>query len=71
MACSKGWGTSLTARSFDTPGPKPGNPRAISQRKAIAEGYAAAKSERCVDTYQKATKTGGVSVPGFTDRGRK
>lgn len=66
-----GWGKSLTAESFNTPGPKPGNTKAISQRKAISEGYAAATSARCVDTFQKQGKTGGSNVPGFTNRGRK
>ena len=48
-------------------GPKPGNPRAISQAKAINEGYAAAATPRVVHTHQKQTKTGSVKYPGWTE----
>lgn len=54
-------------------GPKPGSTRAISQRKAISEGYEAAKSERRVDTRmagggEKSGGTGGMSAPGLTSK---
>lgn len=51
----------------DAKGPKPGNNRAISQRKAISEGYAAAKAPRSVHTSQKQSETGGAHVPGWTE----
>lgn len=56
---------------FNTKGPKPGSDRAISQRKAMSEGYAAAKSPRCVKTNQQAGSTGKSSAPGLTSRPRK
>lgn len=61
----------LSADSFNTPGPRPGNPRAISQHKAISEGYAAAKSPRMTNTNQPETTTGGTEAPGMTHRGRR
>lgn len=59
----------VSADDFNTPGPRPGNPRAISQHKAISEGYAAAESPRMTKTNQPETKTGMTSAPGMTHRG--
>jgi hypothetical protein len=59
----------VSAEDFNTPGPKPGSPRAISQHKAIAEGYEAAPSERMTHTNQPRTKTGATEAPGMTNRG--
>jgi hypothetical protein len=53
---------------FNTPGPTPGSNRAISQRKAISEGYEAAKTPRVVRTGQEATETGKTHVPGLSSR---
>jgi hypothetical protein len=59
----------VTAEDFNTPGCKPGSLRAISQHKAIAEGYEAAPTKRMTKTNQPETKTGGTSAPGLTHRG--
>lgn len=52
---------------FDTPGPKPGSSKAIPQRKFIAEGYTVPETKRCVETLQRATKTGCTKAPGLTE----
>lgn len=53
---------------YNTPGPTPGSNRAISQRKAVSEGYEAAKTARVVATGQKASETGKTHVPGLSSR---
>ena len=59
----------VTADMFNTKGPKPGSTRAITQRKAIAEGYEAAPTKRMTKTNQRESETGSVSVPGLTHKG--
>lgn len=52
-------------------GPKPGSDRAISQRKAISEGYQAAKSPCKIDRNQPKTTTGKNEAPGLTTRAQR
>lgn len=52
----------------DSKGPKPGSTKAISQHKAISEGYEAAPSERRVKTMQREEKTGETLAPGLTTK---
>lgn len=51
------------------PGPVPGSTRAISQRKAVSDGYAVADFPSKVEMpgWRKG-ETGHVKVPGLTDR---
>lgn len=53
----------------DIPGPTPGSTRAISQRKAVSDGYevAAEPSKVNVPGWSPA-RTGTTKVPGLTDR---
>ncbi len=51
---------------FNTRGPVPGSNRAISQRKAVSEGYEAAKTPRMVDMQQKQMETGWCDAPGIS-----
>ncbi len=53
---------------FDTPGPTPGNDRAVNMHKGIAMGMAAPKSARKVQVDLKGGKTGCSHVPGLTGR---
>jgi hypothetical protein len=52
-----------------TPGPTPGSTKAISQRKAVSDGYAVADDPSRVEMpgWPK-TETGRTKVPGLTDR---
>jgi hypothetical protein len=50
------------------PAPKPGSTKAITQRKAIADGYEAAPTKRVVDAHMADTKTGSTYVPGFSGK---
>jgi len=53
----------------DGAGPKPGSTRAISERKAVSDGYAVADFPSVVDLGgYPASRTGAVKVPGLTDR---
>jgi hypothetical protein len=63
----------VTVSDFNTPGPRPGSTKAISQRKAIGQGYEAAPTKRCVKTSQKQTETRGTTAPGLTShrKGRR
>jgi hypothetical protein len=63
MAVGRNWASS--------PGPKPGSTRAISQHKAISEGYEAAPSERTTNLNQRGGKTGCVHAPGYTTKGHR
>ena len=56
---------------FDTPGPKPGPNRAVSQHKAMASGYELPVPKREVDIYQKEHKTGCTYAPGLTSHKSK
>lgn len=58
----------VSASDFNTPGPKPGDLKAISQHKAIADGYASPETPRMTNTQQAQGKTGGVHAPGLTHR---
>jgi hypothetical protein len=59
----------VSANDFNTPGPTPGSTKAITQRKAISEGYEAAPTKRMTNTNQSETSTGGTDAPGMTHRG--
>jgi hypothetical protein len=50
------------------PAPRPGSTKAITQRKAIADGYEAAPAKRTVMAQMKDTQTGKVYVPGFSGK---
>ncbi len=63
MAVGKNFGNS--------PGPKPGNTRAIPQRKAIAEGFVAEAGPCNTETFQKYTETGTVHAPNLSRWGKK
>jgi hypothetical protein len=53
----------------NSPGPVPGSTRAISQRKAVSDGYAVADDPSRVEVPGWAhSKTGTTKVPGLTDR---
>ena len=56
----------MSNKPFCSPGPRPGSDKAISQRKAINEGYEAAPSERRVKLHIKEPKSSGRNhVPGL------
>jgi hypothetical protein len=61
----------VTVSDFNTKGPVPGSTKAITQRKAISEGYEAAPTVRVVITHQEAGQTGVTDPPGLTSRGGK
>ncbi len=61
--------SSIGMKSMDTKGPTPGSTKAISQRKAISEGYEAAATPRRVHTNQPSSTTGKASAPGLMSRG--
>ncbi len=53
-------------------GPVPGSTKAISQRKAVSDGYDVASDAPPVKTGYPRGETGKVCVPGFTNhRSRK
>jgi hypothetical protein len=59
----------MTRNIGSTPGPTPGSTKAISQRKAVSEGYAVADDPSRVEMPGWAkTTTGRTKVPGLTDR---
>ena len=59
----------MSNKPFNTPGPRPGSDKAISQRKAINEGYEAAPSKRCVKLgFGEPKSSGRNHVPGLSNR---
>ena len=58
----------MTRNIGSGPGPKPGSTHAISQHKAVSNGYEVADSPSVVKIHQEKTRTGHVKVPGLTDR---
>jgi hypothetical protein len=63
---SGSWGKTIGPEAYNSPGPKPGSTRAIPQRKAISEGYASPKTDRCVHTFQSQGETGEVHAPNLS-----
>lgn len=59
----------MSNKPFCTPPPRPGSNKAISQRKAISEGYEAAPSPRKVKLgFGEPKSSGRNHVPGLTGR---
>lgn len=59
----------MAANFGSTGGPKPGSTHAVTQRKAVSDGYAVAGDASKVNLHQPKTTTGAVKVPGLTHRG--
>lgn len=59
----------MTRNIGSSPGPTPGSTKAISQRKAVSDGYAVADDPSKVEMpgWRK-SETGHVKVPGLTNR---
>ena len=61
----------VTVEDFNAKGSKPGSLKAISQHKAIAEGYEAAPTKCKINRSQPKTMTGRCVAPGMMSKARK